>query len=168
MALTTNTNFLSPVEFQLVLNRLPNVEFFIQAATIPGYNSQGTELPTPFKIINEPSDRLTYDDFTVTVICDEDMTAFREVSDWLVALTYPDNFQQYANLDNQETGSGNTRKSDAMLAVLDSNKNVNVKINFEDMFPVSISGIQLNTAESDLTPPTFEITFKYAKYTIEV
>ena len=50
---TTNKNFLSPVEFQLVLNRLPNVEFFLQGANIPGYNSQGTELPTPFKIINE-------------------------------------------------------------------------------------------------------------------
>ena len=166
--LTTNTNYLSPVEFQLVLNRLPNVEFFIQAATVPGYNSSGTELPTPFKIINEPSDRLTYDDFTITVICDEDMTAFREVSEWLIALTYPDTFDQYASLNDEDPGSGKTSKSDATLAILDSNKNVNVKIKFEDMFPVSISGIALNTAETDLTPPTFEITFKYSKYTIEV
>ena len=165
---TTNTNFLSPVEFQLVLNRLPNVEFFIQAANIPGYNSQGTELGTPFKIINEPSDRIIYDDFTVTVVCDEDMVAFREVSDWLVGLTYPDSFEQYADLENAEQGSGKTRKSDATLIILNSNKNANVKIKFEDMFPLSISGLQLNTVESDLTPPTFEITFKYAKYTIEV
>lgn len=166
--LTTNTNFLSPVEFQLTLKRLPNVEFFIKSANIPGYNSQGTELGTPFKIINEPSDRIIYDDFTVTVLCDENMTAFREVSDWLVALTFPDSFDQYANLGEEPKANGNTRKSDATLIVLNSNKNPNIKVKFEDMFPLSISGIQLDTAESDLTPPTFDITFKYSRYTIEV
>ena len=166
MALTTNTNFLSPVEFQLVLNRLPNVEFFIQGANIPGISSSGTERPSPFKTINEPSDKITYDDFTVTVVCDEDMVAFREVSDWLVALTFPDDFTQYDNLKPAPTGDG--KKSDGSLVVLNSNKNANVTISFTDMFPVSISGLQLNTAESDLTAPTFEITFKYSNYTIEV
>ena len=107
--LTTNTNYLSPVEFQLVLNRLPNVEFFIQGANVPGISSSGTERPSPFKTINEPSDKITYDDFTVTVLCDEDMVAFKEVSDWLVALTYPDTFDQYADLEKEEQGSGRTR-----------------------------------------------------------
>jgi hypothetical protein len=164
--LTTNTNFLSPVEFQLVLNRLPNVQFFIQGANVPGISSSGTERPSPFKTINEPSDKITYDDFSVTVLCDEDMVAFREVSDWLVALTYPDNFQQYATLTPAPNGDG--KKSDGSLVVLNSNKNANVTIKFTDLFPVSVSGLQLNTAESDLTPPTFEITFKYSNYTIEV
>jgi len=164
--LTTNTNFLSPVEFQLVLNRLPNVEFFIQSANIPGISSSGTERPSPFKTINEPSDKVTYDDFTVGVLCDEDMVAYREVSDWLVALTYPDNFQQYANLTPAPDGAG--KKSDGSLVVLNSNKNANVTIKFTDLFPVSVSGLQLSTSESDLTPPVFEITFKYSNYTIEV
>ena len=44
----------------------------------------------------------------------------------------------------------------------------NDTIKFTDLFPVSISGLQLNTAESDLTPPTFEISFRYHNYTIEV
>ena len=164
--LTTNTNFLSPVEFQLVLNRLPNVEFFIQSANIPGISSSGTERPSPFKTINEPSDKVTYDDFTVGVLCDEDMVAYREVSDWLVALTYPDNFQQYANLTPAPDGAG--KKSDGSLVVLNSNKNANLTIKFTDLFPVSVSGLQLSTSESDLTPPVFEITFKYSNYTIEV
>ena len=164
---TTNKNFLSPVEFQLVLNRLPNVEFFLQGANVPGISSSGTERPSPFKTINEPSDKITYDDFTVTVLCDEDMVAFREVSDWLVALTYPDNFEQYKDLVTPPPEPA-SKKSDGSLVVLNSNKNANVTIKFTDLFPVSISGLQLNTAESDLTPPAFEVTFKYSNYTIEV
>jgi len=94
------------------------------------------------------------------------MVAFKEISDWLIALTYPDTFDQYAGLVPAPDGDG--KKSDGSLVVLNSNKNANVTIKFTDLFPVSISGLQLNTAESDLTPPTFEVTFKYSKYTIEV
>ena len=136
--LTTNTNYLSPVEFQLVLNRLPNVEFFIQGANVPGISSSGTERPSPFKTINEPSDKITYDDFTVTVLCDEDMVAFREISDWLIALTYPDNFEQYKDLVTPPPEPAR-KKSDGSLVVLNSNKNANVTIKFNDLFPVAIS-----------------------------
>ena len=172
--LTTNTNFLSPVEFQLVLNRLPNVEFFVQGANIPGINSGGTEIPTPFKIVNEPSDRIAYEDFVVTVVCDEDMVAFKEVSDWIVALTAPDDFTQYADLNPRTYGKGgepvNSQgdgvKSDGTLIVMNSNKNSNLTIQFFDMFPISVGSVELNTSNTDLTPPTFDVTFKYNKYTI--
>jgi hypothetical protein len=176
MPLTTNTNFLSPIEFKLVLNRLPNVEFFVQSATIPGITSGSTTRPSPFKAINEPGDKLVYDDFTVSILCDEDMVAFREVSDWLVALTYPENFAQYASLNPSSFGKGGTApdpdgsgiKSDGSLVVLNSNKNSNVTFKFSDMFPTSVGSIQLNTSTSDLTSPTFDITFKYGKYDIVV
>lgn len=174
--LTSNVNFLSPIEFKLVLNRLPNVEFFVKSAAVPGMNSGTVERPTPFKNIYEPGNKLAYEEFTVSVICDENMTSFKEISDWLVAVTSPDNFAQYAGLNPNTYGSGGESvnqqaegvKSDGSLIILNSNKNANVTIKFEDMFPVSIGSIQLDTAGTDLTPPTFDITFRYNKYTIEV
>lgn len=174
--LTTNTNFLSPIEFKLVLKRLPNVEFFVRAVNIPGLNSGSIERNTPFKNIYEPGDKLTYDEFNVSIICDEDMASFRELSDWLVAVTSPDNFAQYASLKPPTFGRGGEPvnqegegvKSDGSLVILNSNKNANVSLRFEDMFPISIGSIQLDTSGTDLTPPTFDVTFKYNKYTIEV
>jgi hypothetical protein len=176
MAVTSNTNFLSPVEFKFVLNRLPNVEFFVKSVNIPGISSGETELPTPFKSIYQPGDTLSYDNLTVSVICDEDMVAFREISDWLVALTSPENFAQYAGLNPETFGTGGEAtdpegkgvKSDGSLVVLNSNKNANVTIKFTDMFPTEVGSIQLDTSGTDLTPPTFEITFRYQNYTIEV
>ena len=170
--LTSNVNFLSPIEFKLVLNRLPNVEFFVKSANIPGISSGTVERPTPFKNIYEPGDKLAYEEFTISVICDEDMVAFREISDWLVAVTSPENFAQYAGLNPKTVGSYSENqsqvKSDGSLVVLSSKKNANVTIKFSDMFPTSISSIQLDTSGTDLTPPAFDITFKYNKYTIEV
>ena len=69
--LTSNHNFLSPIEFKLVLDRLPNVVFFVKSATIPGISAGSTDRPTPFKTLHEPGDKLQYDDLTVSIICDE-------------------------------------------------------------------------------------------------
>ena len=58
--------------------------------------------------------------------------------------------------------------SDASLIIMDSNKNANIQVSFKDVFPVSIGPIQLNTSDSDVVPPTFDVTFKYSSYTITV
>tara|TARA_X000001382_G_C3064316_1_gene145341 strand:- start:9 stop:542 length:534 start_codon:yes stop_codon:yes gene_type:complete len=174
--LTTNVNFLSPIEFKLVLKRLANVEFFVKSANIPGISSGTTEIPTPFKNVFQHGDKLAYEEFTVSVICDENMVAFKEISDWLVAVTSPENFAQYAGLNPDTYGAGGETvnnqgdgvTSDGSLIILNSNKNANVTVKFSDMFPISIGSIQLDTSGTDLTPPTFEITFKYNGYTIEV
>ena len=174
--LTSNVNFLSPIEFKLVLNRLPNVEFFVKSANVPGISSGATEIVTPFKNVFQHGDKLAYDEFTVSVICDENMVAFKEISDWLVAVTMPENFAQYAGLKPDTYGKGGEPvnqqgdgvTSDATLIILNSNKNSNVKVKFNEMFPIAVGSIQLDTSGVDLTPPTFDITFKYNKYTIEV
>ncbi len=170
--LTSNTNFLSPIEFKFVIDRLPNVEFFVKSANVPGISSGSTVVSSPFKNIDEPGDRLSYDELTVSIICDENMVAFKEISDWLVALTFPKDFTQYSALNPNTVGTlTNTTsnvQSDASLIVLNSNKNANVTIKFSDMFPTAVGSIQLDTSGTDLTPPTFDITFKYNSYTIEV
>jgi hypothetical protein len=148
----------------------------VKSATLPGISSGNVTRETPFKSIYEPGDTLAYEEFTISIICDENMTSYREISDWLVAVTSPDNFSQYAGLNPNTVGSGGQPvnknnegvKSDGSLIILNSNKNANVTVKFTDMFPISVSSIQLDTAGTDLTPPTFDITFKYNKYTIEV
>ena len=171
---TTNVNFLSPIEFKLVLTRLPNVEFFVQAINIPGMSSGFSERATPFKVLFEPGDKLMYDDLLVTVACDEDVESFREIQAWLTALTYPESYDQYKALTSRSPGTNtstevlNTIRSDGSLIVLDSNKNANITVKFKDLFPTAIGSIQLNTTGTDVTPPTFDITFKYTSYTIEV
>ena len=144
--LTTNLNFLSPVEFKLVLNRLANVEFFVKSANVPGISSGTTEIPTPFKNVFQHGDKLSYEEFTVSVICDENMVAFKEISDWLVAVTMPENFAQYAGLNPDTYGKGGETvnnqgdgvTSDGSLIILNSNKNANVTIKFSDMFPTAL------------------------------
>jgi len=168
-------NFLSSVEFKFVINRLPNVEFYVQQVNIPGVNSGYAERMTPFKSIYTPGDTLVYEDLTLQIIADENMLSFKESLSWLEAITRPESFTGYAALNSPQVASssrlnpeGSGVTSDGTLIVLDSNKNPNIEIVFKDMFPVAVGSIQLNTTDADVTPPNFDITFKYSDYSIKI
>lgn len=159
----SNLNFLSPVEFRFVIARLPNVRYNVQSVTLPGISSGVTSLPTPFRPMSFPGDNLTYDELVLEVIVDEEMRAFTETWDWLVSITKPENFDQYKNILESEDGLF----SDATLTILNSSKNPGVEVQFENLFPISVGSIQLDTKATDVNPPTSSITFKYSKYRVK-
>lgn len=156
-------NFLNPVEFRFSIKRLPNVEYYIQGIDVPGISSSSTDIPTPFKTLHAPGDKLTYNDLTLTVLADENLKSYRDTFDWLVAVTSPDSFEQYAGLL-----AGDGVYSDATLTILNSNKNANIELQFKDLFPIEVSQISLSTTQSDVVAPTFSVTFKHAGYYIKV
>jgi hypothetical protein len=158
----SNLNFLSPVEFRFVIARLPNVRYNVQSVTLPGISSGVTSIPTPFKPISRPGDSLSYDELILEVIVDEEMRAFTETWDWLVGLTSPQSFDQYRSVAESEDGLF----SDATLTILNSSKNPGVEVQFENLFPISVGSIQLDTKATDVNPPTSSITFRYSNYKI--
>src|SRR6056300_948157 len=151
-------NFLSPVEFQFTIERMPTVQYYIQSINIPAISSGYTEQQTPFKNTYRHGDKLTYDDLYMTVAVDENMSSYLETWGWLKALTKPEEFEQYANLLD-----GDGLYSDATLHVLNSSKNPNIKIQFADLFPITVGAINLTTTSSDVPVPTVDLTFKYNK-----
>ena len=154
-------NFLNPIEFQFEVKRLPNVEFYVQSVNIPDISSGVTTQQTPFKNIYRPGDKVEFGDLQITCAIDENMETYKEVWNWLIALTYPNGFEQYQALTEP---SGDGLYSDATLIIANSSKNANIEINFRDIFPINIGSIELDTTLSDVTPPRVEFTFKYAYY----
>ena len=56
--------------------------------------------------------------------------------------------------------------SDATLVVLNSHNNKSKEIEFKDIFPTALSGLQFDTA-SDVEYITAEVTFKYSYFEIK-
>ena len=56
--------------------------------------------------------------------------------------------------------------SDGTLLVYNSNYNVNLKVQYKDLFPVSLSSIQFDTTLTDIKYATAEAVFKYTIYDI--
>jgi len=152
-------NYLNPIEFKFVLERLPSIEFFVQSVNIPGISSGSTEQVTPFKTIYLPGDKMVFDDLSMTVLIDEDLKSYYDAWFWLTSLTRAEGFGSYQQID-----SGDGVISDASLFVTTNSKNPNIEIRFKDLFPISVGAVQLAINQGDVTPATFDVTFKYSSY----
>jgi len=157
------TNYFSPLEFLVIVKRLPHVEFFTQRTTIPGISSAPIEMQNPFNPTFEPSTRLTYNNFEFSFIIDEKMNNYIEVHRWLSGLTAPQNFGQFRSLRDSKEGL----ISDIGITVLNSNKNPSIEISLKNCFPISLSDVTLDTTQSDIIYPEATVTFQYEYYEIE-
>ena len=162
-----NTNFLSPLAFKFMLSRAPNLNFFATDVNIPSLTLGFIELPTPFKLIELPGDKLDYGDLQLTFKVDENFANYFEIYNWLVALGFPDEFGQYKKLSGAPRGSKDTISSDASLMIFNSSYVPNVEAYFEDIFPVSIGDINFTTTDTDVNYVTNTVVFKYKKFSIK-
>ena len=159
--LTTNKNYLSQLGFQFHIKRLENVSFFVTAANVPGISSSPPSMATPFKTLHLAPDKLSYDDFVITFLVDEDMKNWIEVYNWMIGLGFPKEFPQRANLQ-----AGDGLYSDATLTILNSNKKPNIEISFQDLQPFALSSIDMKSTDADVDNIQATVSFKYKLYDI--
>ena len=160
-----NQNFLSPVGFRFVINKLPNVQWFIQSVNLPGVTFGSITHSLPFRGTNPPGDSYDYEPLNVRFKVDEDLANWTELQNWMVGLGFPDDYDQYADLLATRRGGVDPRFSDATLTLLDSNMRPNYAITFEDVFPISLSSLEFDSQSSDIDYITADVTFHFLTYT---
>lgn len=154
-------NYLNPTNFRFVIQRLPNVAFYVQQASIPGISMVPTETASPFSLIYTHGDRLFWNEFSISIRLDEDMASYREIYDWMTSVANPEGFDGYEEI---KTSPG--IYSDATLTVLNSSQNPNIEVNIKDMFPIQLGDILFNTTATDVDFATCDITFRYASFSV--
>jgi hypothetical protein len=156
------TNYLSPLEFIVIVKRLPNVQFYTQRTIIPNISVAPIEYSTPFKPVYQTGDRLQYSELNFTFILNEDMSNYIEIYDWMKGTSFPENFNQYKQLEESNNGI----KSDISIKILNSNKNPTIQVDYYDCFPTDLSEITLDTTQTDVVYPEATATFRYNYFTI--
>ena len=162
-----NINFLSPLGFRFSLARAPNLNFFATDVNIPSLSLGFIEVPTPFKILEFPGDRLDFGDLQVTFKVDENFANYFEISNWIRALGFPEEFREYKKLKDAKPGNKEKIFSDATLVIMNSSMIPNIEVNFEDLFPTSIGDINFTSTDSDVNYVTNTATFKYKIFTVK-
>lgn len=155
------TNFFSPLEFQVTLKRLPEVEFFVQKVSIPSISLNVVNVPTRYNKMNVSGDELNYSPLDLTFIVDENMFNYISVFKWMKGLTFPEDSTQYRNLSLK-----NGIDSDVSIIVLNSHKNPSIKVDFSGAFPTNLSEIFLDTTQTDVIYPTATVSFNYDYFDI--
>jgi len=156
------TNYFSPLEFQVTIKRMPNVEFFVQRTAIPSVSGNPAEMPTPFNRLSITPDKLQYSYLDLTFIVDESLSNYMEVLKWIKGTTFPERYQQYKDLADSEHGI----QSDITIIALNSHKNPVVKITFTNCAPISLSEVVLDTTQTDVVYPEATVTFSYDYFDI--
>ena len=143
-------------------------KFLCKASVLPASNLGSVEVPFRGRILKVAGDR-TFDDWTVTIINDEDFklrTAFERWSnvmsrlDDATGVTNPSSYMTDGYV--QQLGRGNTpatgTPSEGESSILRSYK-------FFDVFPITVGEIALSYDTTDALEE-FDVTFRYQYFTI--
>ena len=163
-----NRNFLSPVGFKFTLSKNPKIPFFCNTARIPEINLGTAIQPSYLKDVDVPGDKLTYGDFSLTFLVDENMQNYMAVHNWMTGLGFPETTQQFKDLATDEDGVRDLGRqfSDGSLHILNSNFRDVAIVKFKDLFPISLTSLDFEASDTDINYFTAEVTFKYTIYDI--
>ena len=167
----TNPNFLQPNKFQLNFARAPNLQYFCQTVTIPGIATSEIPQNNPFVELYVPGEKPVYDVLNITFYVDENMQAWKEVHDWIRAMTFPYSYEEYRELPTLNpvaAGRNNLPQySDAQLTLLSSSNKPILKFKFYDVFPIAVSSFVMSSTDTPEQVITADATFRYSLYDIE-
>ena len=179
-------DYASPIQFRFKMTKLPNVEFFVQTANIPGISLGSTTLETPLKDIAGVGDKVTYQSLDVTFLVDENLNNYKEIHDWITGLGFPQDHKQFKTLlgTSADRFSGTTSStaatgtsmpqpldeggiySDATLTVLNNKNIAKTEIRFQNVFPVSLGSLSYDIKASDVDYLSVQASFNYMYYDI--
>ena len=178
-------DYASPTQFKFIINQLPKVEFFTTAVNVPGISSSDVLMNTPFKSIPQMGTNLTYENLSVTFLVDEYLENYKSLHDWLIAIGFPKNREQFStfrgNTSNSPISTSGTSQdigdvqpstsargmfSDATLTILSNKNNPIVEIRFQDLYPLNIGALEFNQNATDVEYLTVSAEFVYKLYEI--
>ena len=152
-----NRNFLNPIGYLLKLEKFEGVDFFCQTANVPDVTMPTTEVASPFRNLPIiPGGGVTFGDFSVRFIVDEDLVNYNAVHKWI------------RDVGNADQMARTTPEKDILtngqLHIVTSQYNPAFIVEFLDIFPVSLSGLQFDATITDVEYITAEVTFKHQQF----
>ena len=171
-------------QFKVFLPLFPTTEWFVVRANVPGVSLGQAVQTTPMIDMPIIGDKLTYDDFYVTFLVDEELKNYTEMHDWLINCAAPQKRSQFRGKERpagipkrpqteiMDLILGNVKESDRDLYsnldlfIMSSKNNPVVKIQMVEAFPISLTNIEYSHQESDVTYAECTATFAFSYFTI--
>lgn len=159
-----NTNYLQPTKYVLQFDRIGSVQYFCQTVNIPGMALNQTYQNTPLVDIPIAGNKLMFNPLVMEFAVDENLDSWNYINQWFRALASPISMSdrnQLTAAQNAYKSSGLTSYSDATLTILSALNNPIRRIQYYNVFPVSLTDINLDTKQSADNIITAEATFMY-------
>jgi hypothetical protein len=164
-----NQNLLQATKFIMTFNRMPTISYFCQSVSLPGISVGQAQIPYPSITVFSPGNQISFNNFNVVFTIDEEMKSWKEIYNWILSFASPKGTDERNKLTTQQNqynmgGDANKQYSDGTLTVLNALNNPVARIQFYNMFPVSLSDIQFDTKLSADDIVTGDATFVFERY----
>jgi hypothetical protein len=134
------------------------LELQVIVTALPGFNLGVLEMGRPVVKDVRPGDSLTYNDLSLTVLCDEDLKAFQEIYTSIVWAANP-------NTGDIQLSTDVT--FDAQLFLTTNKNNIQHKVHFYNAFFKSVGDISLDSTSTDENYISFPADLGYSFYNFE-
>ena len=163
-------SLLHPNHYQLAFGRVSNTIFYCTQAILPGINLPSIEQPTPWVQLPVPSNKAIFEPLVVTFLVDEAMESWNDIYTWMTGLS-GEGFSNYQSLANTAMTRGGTPLygvrppySDATLTVYTAKNNPQIRFQYFDCFPTSLSSLLFDNSKSADEQLIATATFRYSYY----
>ena len=154
--------------FQIDIPLAPSVNEWIQSVSLPGLTLGEASIENPFIRQPEPGDKLIFSPLSFSFIVDEQMKNFIEMYNWMTALGFPENLQQYGVMPRQVNRvSDKDVTCDITILVYNNQTKPILKFTMFGCFPIALGDMPLNSAGTDSETPVCTGDIMYRNYLIE-
>jgi len=136
----------------LTFDRIGSVQYFCTSVNIPGVNLGQAPFQTPLLDVYVPGNKITYNPFSIRFNVDEKLDSWQALHAWFRAIASPEGFDERNRLTAQQNiqkqYQGLKSYSDATLTVLSALNNPILRIQYINVFPITLSDIIFDTTQS--------------------
>ena len=167
-----NTNLLQTTKFILTLPRITNTQYFCQDTILPGVSLAVISRVTPVVDLWSAGSKLSYNEFAVTFLVDEDLRAWTDIHDWMRGLSggVDDNGDEWLRANRKLAANPENplqQYSDGILTIYSALNNPKIRIKYANMFPTELSDIRFDSTQGADTILTATAKFRFDFFNIE-
>jgi hypothetical protein len=167
-------DYMRPNGFKFLVHNIPNVSFFCQSANIPDVTLGVATQATPLIDFPLPGEKISFGELNIRFLIQENMANYNEIYNWMRGLGSPESSDEYTNYVQSQiyrfpsktvVNATAALTSEASLFILNSNNIPFIKIVFQEVFPVALSGLDFDLGNSEYFQGL--ASFRYRQYKIE-
>lgn len=150
-------NILTTYDFDIIVDKLPNINLFAQTFTIPSISGSPPKQHTPLNPVNRSFDHVEFDSFQIGFMIDAAMNNYLTIFEWMMGIGFPVDTQQRIDYT-----AGDTRlTSDITVHLKNAHGKAIIAFTFRNAIPTSLDQVSLNKQQTAARPVTSNITFAY-------
>jgi hypothetical protein len=162
-----NTNLLQPSKYLITFDRIGSTQYFCQSVNLPGVSVGQAPINFPSLDVYAPGNKIAYNNFNIEFIVDEELKTWQQMYNWFLSFASPegtDDRNLKTEIQNNYKRQQKKEYSDATLTILSALNNPILRIEFTNMFPVSLSDVIFDTKLSADDIVTADVTFVYESF----